>query len=83
MLCNCDVEAETNFLLELLAACGDSETDLVMHFTVNIAIVNYFDNLTGTLHVPILRNWTTQEQILTISLEPFEINAGLLNAPKH
>ena len=43
--CNCDVEAESNFLLELLAACKNSETDLVMYFTVNFAFVNYFDNL--------------------------------------
>ena len=30
ILCNCDVEAERNFLLESLAACGNSETDLEM-----------------------------------------------------
>ena len=59
ILCNCDVEAEQNFLLELLLACGDSETALVMYFMVNLAFLNYFDNLTGTLGVPILRNWTT------------------------
>ena len=56
ILCNSDVEAERNFLLELLAACGDSETDLVMYFMVNVAFDNYFDNLTGILGVPILRN---------------------------
>ena len=82
ILCNCDVEAERNFLLELLMACGNAETDLVMYFTVNVAFVNFSDNLTGSLGVPIIRNWTTQEQILAISLEPFEINASLLNAPK-
>ena len=31
ILCNCDVEAKSNFLLELLASCGNSETDLVMY----------------------------------------------------
>ena len=36
ILCNCDIEAESNFLLELLAACENSETktDLEMYFTV-------------------------------------------------
>ena len=30
ILCNCNVEAESNFLLESLAACDPSTTDLVM-----------------------------------------------------
>ena len=39
ILCNCDIEAESNFLLESLAACEGSEakTDLEMHFTVNLS----------------------------------------------
>ena len=41
ILCNCDVEAEGNFLLELLPACGNSETDLVVYFAVNSAFVNF------------------------------------------
>ena len=82
ILCNSDVETERNFLLESLAACGISETNLVMYFTVNLVFVIFFDNLTRSLGVPIIRNWTTQEQILAISLEPFEMNASLLTAPK-
>ena len=82
ILCNCDLEAERNFLLESLAVCGNSEIDLVIYFTVNVAFVNFFDNLTKSLGVPILRNWTTQEQVLVISSKLFEINASLLNAPK-
>ena len=34
------------------------------------------------LGIPISRNWTTQEQILTLSLKMFEINSNLINAPK-
>ena len=63
ILCNCDIEAESNFLLELLAACDNSETDLVMYFTVNLTFVNYFDNMIESLGTPVLRYWTTQEQI--------------------
>ena len=66
ILCNCDIEAETNFLLESLAVCGNSEMDLVIYFTVNLAFVNYFDKMIESLSVPILRNWTTQEQILSV-----------------
>ena len=47
ILCNCDVEAESNFLLESLAAYKGSETktDLEMHFTINLVFVNYFDDM--------------------------------------
>ena len=84
ILCNCDVKAESNFLLELLAACKGSETkkDLEMHFTINLAFVNYFDDMIEELGIPVSQNWTTQEQILPLSIETFEIIPNLLNAPK-
>ena len=52
-----------------------------MYFTGNLAFVNYFDNLVDSLDAPILKNWTTQGQILPISLQSFEINSCLLQAP--
>ena len=84
ILCNCDVEVESNFLLESLAACEGSETktDLEMHFTINLAFMNYFDDIIEELGIPVLQNWTTQEQILPLSIETFEISPNLLNAPK-
>ena len=84
ILCNCDIEAESNFLLESLAACKgpDAKTDLEMHFTVNLAFMNYFNDILENLGKKNLLNWTTQEQILPISLETFEINPNLINAPK-
>ena len=84
ILCNCNIEAENNFLLESLAACEGSESkiDLEMHFTLNLAFVNYFDDMIEELGILISRNWTTQEQILPLSLETFEISSNLLNAPK-
>ena len=33
-------------------------------------------------NVPILKNWTTQKQLLPILLETFEINSSLLQVPK-
>ena len=55
MLCNCDIEAENNFLLESLAACKGpvTKTDLEMHFTVNLAFVNYFDDIIEELGIQI------------------------------
>ena len=61
ILCNCNVEAESKFLLELLAACEnpDTKADLEMYFTVNLAFVNYFENVIEDLGFSILTNWTT------------------------
>ena len=67
VLCNCDIEAEGNFLLELLVACGYSETktNIVMCFTVNLAFVIYFDYVIQSVGVSIFRNWINQEQYFT------------------
>ena len=84
ILYNCDVEAESNFLLVSLAACENIEakTDLEMYLTVNLAFVNYFDDATESLCIPLLKKWTTQAQILPISVETFEFDPKLLSAPK-
>ena len=70
--------------MESLAACEgpETKTDLEMHFTINLAFVNYFNDMIEELGIPISRNWTTQEQSLPLSLETFEINPNLINAPK-
>ena len=67
-----------------MAACEgpETKTDLEMHFTLNLAFVNYFENLLKELGKPISQNWTTQEQILLISFKTFEIDPKLINAPK-
>ena len=83
ILCNRDIEAESNFLLESLTACGEHEKpDLEMHFTVNLAMVDYLDQLNETIDTPIIRNWTNHKQILAKSLESFEMNSSLIQAPK-
>ena len=58
------------------------KTDLEIYFTINLAFMNYFDDIIEELGIPVLRNWTTQEQILPLSIETFEISPNLLNAPK-
>ena len=84
ILCNCDIEAESNFLLESLAACEGPEAkkNLEMHVTVNLAFVTYFEDILEELGKQISLNWTTQEQILPMSLETFGISPNLINAPK-
>ena len=85
VLCNCDIEAENNFLLESLAACHDTNSKLDMYFMENTAFVNYLDeidNLTETLEVPILKNRTTFEQTLPVSLNMSKFDSVLLTAPR-
>ena len=85
ILCNCDIEAKSNFLSESLAACSEQEnenSDLEMYFTVNLALANYLDQLQETIYIPIDRNWMHQMHVLPISIEPFQMNQNLLQAPK-
>ena len=44
--------------------------------------MNYFNDVLENVGKQISLNWTTQEQILPISLEIFEISPNLINAPK-
>ena len=82
VLCNCEIEAENPFLLEPLAAYQESESKLIIYFTVNLVFVNYFDNLTKSLKFPILLNRTTYEQISPFSLETLVLEPELLKARK-
>ena len=82
ILCNCDIEAENSFLLESLAACGEHEKlDLEMYFTVNLAFIDYLEELNETKTIPINRNWTSVKQSIPISLESFQLNSKLMHAP--
>ena len=47
VLCNCNIEAENHFPLESLAAFHDSNSKLVMYFTVNTVFVNYLNQFTN------------------------------------
>ena len=84
ILCNCDVEAKSNFLLESIAVCKglEAKTDLEMYFTIHLAFINYFSDTVEELGIPVLRNWTTKVQILPLSTETFDISPSLLNTPK-
>ena len=79
ILCNCDIEAESNFLLESLATCEEHEKpDLEMYFMVNLAFVNYLEQLNKTITIPINRNWTCARQSIPIS---FQVSSKLMHMP--
>ena len=84
VLCNCIIEAESNFLLESIAACNPErdDVDLEMYFVANTAFLNYFNELISTLDIPAFHNITRQEHILPISLETNDFNEELLSVPK-
>ena len=83
ILCNCRIEAENNYLLESLAACHDSESKLVMLFTVNNAFTNYLNefNLTEDVKITIFTNKSTLEITLPVFLNKTKFNESLLSAP--
>ena len=71
VMCDCGIEVENHFLLKSLVACQDTNSKSTMYFTINTAFVNYLDkfpNLTQSLEFSIVRNKTTFEQTLPISL---------------
>ena len=83
VLCSCGIEADHPYLLESLAACDNANSKLSIYFTVNTAFVNYLDmfpNLTESHEFPIIKNWTTFEQILPISLNISRFDKTLLTA---
>ena len=83
VLCNCAIEVENHFLLESLAACENTNSKLTMYFTVNTAFINYLDKfpkLTKFLEFPIIKDKTTFEQTLPISLNISKFDSTLLTA---
>ena len=55
-----------------------------MYFTLNTAFENYlemFSKLTDSLQIPLIKNRTTYEQILPITLNVSEFDRSLLHAP--
>ena len=81
-MCNCDIEAESNFLLESLAACEEhKKPDLEMYFTVNFAFVDYLEQLNKSIITPINKNWTSTKQPIPISLDSFKVSSKLMHTP--
>ena len=83
LLCNCGIEADNHYLLESLAACDNANSKLTMYFTVNTAFVNYLDmfpNSTESLEFLVIKNRTTFEQTLPVSLNISRFYKTLLTA---
>ena len=62
ILCNCEIEADNDHLLESITTCDNKITKLVMYFTINLAFTIYLDilpNMTDSL--PVVRDRTKYE----------------------
>ena len=58
---------------------------MTIYYTVNTAFMPYLDTFKEDLELPSLeinQNWTTQKQVLPISLQATSFDSKLLNAPK-
>ena len=53
-----------------------------MYFTVNLAFVNYLEGAVDCLRSEVSTNWTTQEQVLPVSIENFDFDPKLLTTPQ-
>ena len=83
VLCNCGIEADNHYLLESLVACDNKNSKLTMYFTINTAFANYlemFPNLTDSLQIPQIKNRSTYEKILPITLNVSEFDRSLMHA---
>ena len=81
VLCNCGIEAENNYLLKSVAACHDSDSKLVMYFTVNNAFTNYLNEFNLTeVEIPIFTNKTSLEITLPVFLNRTKFDECLLSA---
>ena len=82
VLCNCGIEADNHYLLESIDTCDNSDSNLIMYFTINMAFTNYLDmlpNLTNLL--PLIKDRTTYEEPLPINLSIPDFDSSLQHAP--
>ena len=84
ILCNCDIHVEEHSLLESIATCPGKQSGMTIYYTVNTAFMSYLKTFKEELESPSLevdQNWTTQKQVLPISLQATPFNKKLLKAP--
>ena len=80
VLCCCGIEADNHYLLESIAACDNTDSKLVMYFTINMAFANYLDmfsNLTDSF--PLIKDKTMYEQPFPINLSIPDFYRSLLH----
>ena len=84
VLSNCDIHAGEHSLLESIATCPGKQSNMTIYYTVNTAFMPYLDTFKEDLGLPSLeinQNWTTQKQVLPISLQATSFDSKLLKAP--
>ena len=81
VLCNCGIEADNHYLLESIATCDNKFNSLVMYFTINMAFTNCLNMLSNLTMPSLIKDRTTYEQALPISLTFPGFDNSLKGAP--
>ena len=68
-LCLCSISAGPYYLQENILSCEDENVDLHMYYTVNMAVVNYFET-----QIPEIEQIDGHKQIKTINTNGKELN---------
>ena len=79
-MCNCGIEADNHYPHELIAACDNRNSKLIMYFTINTAFakcLDMFPNLTESFLL--IRDRTTYEQTLPLNLSISGFDKSLLH----
>ena len=82
VLCNCSTEVDNHYFLESIAACDNTDSKIIMYFTINMAFANYLDmfpNLTDLFQL--IKDRTTYKQSFPINLSIPDFDRSLLHAP--
>ena len=85
VLCNYDIHAEEHSLLESIATYPSKQSNMTKYHTFNIAFMPYLDTFQGRLGVTkygVNQNWTTQKQVLPISLQATPFDSKLLKSSR-
>ena len=81
VLCNCGIDADNHYLLELIAVCDNRKSKLVMYFTINMAFANYLDMFPNvTESFSLIRDRPTHKQPFTVNLSIPDFDTSLLHA---
>ena len=76
------MEADNHYLLESIAACDNSNSKLIMYFTINMAFANYLDTFPNlTVSFLLIKDRTTYEQTLPLNVSISGFDKSLLHAP--
>ena len=68
ILCNCRLEAELTYLLKSVASYSDTNKDLMLYFTINLAFYHYMNSCINKTNTIVINTSTITPQGFAIAL---------------